>query len=476
MSQKQLDLGPEFKKISQPSRQNKKIQRIIRPIPTISGNQLDLSPEFKKLRIFYDLIAAGNCCQNTEYENKPNKGFRVKYGKPKKPLRVASLFSGIGAFEQALKMLNIQFELAFAGDIDKNVRLAYFANHPKHIHKDNWHTDVIDFAASGAAKKFRNKIDLLVGGPPCQTFSAIGKQEGLNDERGNLIYQFTEVLEQCAPKIFIFENVTAFRSIDNGKVWVEFMKKLNKLGYDSENTYWNIMNAKDYGIPQSRKRIFIIGFKKKEIDYKFPMSWECKQNLQGLLETKDVDSKYFLTKKGVQFVTKQKNLESHRTQVTKEKSGNITNAICQTARQQQNWHGDFVEVSYEDYIKRYELSDKVQKFVMQAGSKNFHVKPETDKKIANALLSTLHKMHRAGIDNYISMSDERKIRRLTPRECLNLMGWVDKKYKPIAFKREHEGEFISDTEVYKQAGNSIVVWLAAQIISTIRFDRLGLSE
>ena len=131
-------------------------------------------------------------------------------------------------------------------------------------------------------------------------------------------------------------------------------------------------------------------------------------------------------------------------------------------------------------MDRYTLSKDVRDFVMEKGSGSFQASPDKDLEVARTILSTSHKMHRAGVDNYIERkkesqkNDELIIRRLTPRECLNLMGWVNKKYEPIDFKLKHKGKVMSDTQLYRQAGNSIVVWVAAQIISTIRFDQLNL--
>ena len=147
----------------------------------------------------------------------------------------------------------------------------------------------------------------------------------------------------------------------------------------------------------------------------------------------------------------------------------------QKANQQFNWHGDFVTVSHDVYLDRYTLSDKVQNFVMEKGSKTFNAKPDTNLSTARTILSTCHKMHRAGVDNYVKRkSRTNKIRRLTPRECFNLMGWVDKNYMPVEFKTEYDGNVISDTQLYRQAGNSVVVWVVAQIISCLRFDQLNI--
>ena len=131
--------------------------------------------------------------------------------------------------------------------------------------------------------------------------------------------------------------------------------------------------------------------------------------------------------------------------------------LCQKANQQFNWHGDFVyddneKKGYDDFLfdvskveEKYYLSEKVKKYVLAGGTKNFKTGVKTDLDVARPLLTTMHKMHRAGVDNYVT-HNKGKIRKLTPRECLRLMGFTD--------------DFIinvSDTQLYRQAGNSIIV-------------------
>ena len=107
-----------------------------------------------------------------------------------------------------------------------------------------------------------------------------------------------------------------------------------------------------------------------------------------------------------------------------------------------------------DVEEKYFLSDLVYKHVMSTGTKNYHVEPEIDLKIARPLLATMHKMHRAGVDNYITYKN--RVRKLTPRECLRLMGYDDS-FKIV----------VSDTQMYKQAGNSIVVDMMIQLLKQI---------
>ncbi|WP_338975877.1 DNA (cytosine-5-)-methyltransferase [Spiroplasma endosymbiont of Monopis laevigella] len=127
-------------------------------------------------------------------------------------LKVATSFSGIGSFEQALKKMDIEHEILFACDNDKYVKETYFANYK--INDNQWYDDVYNIDGS----KFKNKVDIFVGGSPCQSFSSIGFQKGLEDTRGLLIFEFIRLVNEIKPKVFIFENVkggmaTLFRTI-----------------------------------------------------------------------------------------------------------------------------------------------------------------------------------------------------------------------------------------------------------------------
>lgn len=179
---------------------------------------------------------------------------------------------------------------------------------------------------------------------------------------------------------------------------------------------------------------------------------KLKVRMADLLED-NPDSKYYLKEKGITFVTSEKNLKKKYTQI----NGDI--ALCQKANQQFNWHGDFIKVGPKEVEDKYFLSDKVKNYVLATGTKNFYSKPEIDLEVARPLLSTMAKMHRAGVDNYISRGE--KIRKLTPRECLRLMGFSDD-FKIV----------VSDTQMYKQAGNSIVVNNFIRILENIDFKKV----
>jgi DNA (cytosine-5)-methyltransferase 1 len=363
--------------------------------------------------------------------------------RPDAIVRIGTLFSGIGAIEHAFQRLGIRHEIAFAGDIDPHVKRSYFANYPA-LRQQDWHDDITEFSA----KKYRYKIDLLVGGSPCQSFSMVGKRAGLDDTRGTLFYEFARVVDECRPRTFIFENVRGILNHDGGRTWKIILEVFDSLGY---RVFSQTMNSRDYGIPQNRERIFVVGFRKKTSNFSFPEPIPLEHTMQDFLED-FTDSKYYLGDKGVKFVTSSKNRLKRYTQI----SGDI--ALCQKANQQFNWHGDFIfegadsDIDAGEFIfdvneieEKYFLSTKVKNYVLASGTKNFRTSTKTDLPVARPILQSMHKMHRAGVDNYVTYNRGR-IRKLTPRECLRLMGFRDS-FEIV----------VSDTQMYRQAGNSIVV-------------------
>lgn len=382
-----------------------------------------------------------------------------QFSKPNAHIRLGTVFSGIGAIEQAFKRLNLNHKIMFANDIDKFVKQSYFANYD--LDEKDWHTDITKFDAT----PYSNQVDLLVGGSPCQAFSMVGKRLGLEDTRGTLFYDFARVVSETQPKLFIYENVRGLLNHDNGNTWQVVQDVFNGLGY---TLYSQLLNSKDYGIPQHRERIFVIGFKNKPKNgFEFPQPIELEHTMQDFLEDY-TDSKYFLKEKGIKFVTSSKNRQKRYTQI----NGDIM--LCQKANQQFNWHGDFIfeplenESNFDEFVfnvnnveEKYYLSKKVKDYVLASGTKTFRTSTETDLSIARPLLQSMHKMHRAGVDNYVTHNQGR-IRKLTPRECLRLMGFRDD------FKIA-----VSDTQMYRQAGNSIVVDVLIAILKQLDITQYG---
>lgn len=385
----------------------------------------------------------------------------LSFAYPKQTVRLGTLFSGIGAIEHAFQRLGLKFDIAFAGDIDAKCKQSYFANY--RITEDNWFSDVREFDA----KKYKGQVDIIVGGAPCQAFSMVGRRLGFEDARGTLFYEFARVIKEANPKVFIFENVKGLLNHDNGRTWQVIHDIFEELGYD---VHFKVLNSKDYGIPQHRERLFCVGFRKKT-KFVFPAPLPLEYIMYDFLEDY-IDTKYFLREKGVKFVTSHKNREKCYTQI----NGDV--ALCQKRNQQFNWHGDFVyhpvnadalpETEFDEFIfdvrdveEKYYLSEKVAKYVLASGTKNFKTSTKTDLPIARPLLQSMHKMHRAGVDNYVTHKG--RIRKLTPRECMRLMGFKDS-FKIV----------VSDTSAYQQAGNSIVVDVLIAILKQMDITQYGI--
>jgi len=339
----------------------------------------------------------------------------------------------------------------YAGKEEQNkVKKSYLANYKINDDDFHWNVSFLD------GKQYKGEVDLFVGGSPCQSFSLVGKQRGLEDTRGTLFYEYARLVSEIKPKVFIYENVKAVLSNDEGRTWEVMQKVFTDLDYT-----WKpkVLNAKDFGIPQNRERIFVVGFRNDIVEkmkkaFEFPDPVELDKKMQDFL-IDNVSGKYYLPRKGVEFVTDENNLNKRYTQIDGEVS------LCQKKNQQFNWHGDFVfveenkdmEKTMQD-LEKYFLSEKVKKYVLSTGTKGFYSRPEIDLEIARPLLTTMHKMHRAGVDNYVTT--EGRIRKLTPRECLRLMGFCD------SFEIA-----VSDTSMYQQAGNSIVVDVLIAIMTKI---------
>jgi len=371
---------------------------------------------------------------------------------PNANIKIATMFSWIWAIEHSFKRLWVKSEIVFASDIDKFVKESYFTNYG--INDSQWYDDVNDIKG----KKYKWKIDLLVGWSPCQSFSMVWKRKWFDDTRGTLFYEFARVIKESQPKIFIYENVKWLINHDKWNTFEVMKATFDELGYKYS---YKVLNSKDYWIPQHRERIFVIWFKDHKVDFTFPAPIKLEHSMQDFLEDY-TDSKYYLKEKWVKFVTSSKNRKKRYTQI------NWDIAICQKANQQYNWHWDFVfeeanESWFDDFIfnineveEKYYLSEKTKKYVLAYWTKNFRTNNNsTDLEVARPLLQSMHKMHRAWVDNYVT-HNKWKIRKLTPRECLRLMWFWDD------FKQN-----VSDTQMYRQAWNSIVVDVLIAILLEI---------
>ena len=206
-------------------------------------------------------------------------------------MKVLSLFSGIGAFEKALDRLNIDYELVAFSEIDKYATKSYCA-----IHGVDESMNLGDITKVDENSLPKN-IDLITYGFPCQDISLAGKQKGMfNDDgtqtRSGLFFEALRIIEATKPEIAIAENV---KNLTGKKFKEQFelvLKSLEEAGYSN---YWKVLNAKDYGIPQNRERVFIISIR-KDIDkgYEFPKPFPLQLRLKDMLDD-EVDEKYYLS-------------------------------------------------------------------------------------------------------------------------------------------------------------------------------------
>lgn len=376
-------------------------------------------------------------------------------------IKLATLFSGIGAVEQSLIRMGIEHEIVFAcdnGDIEIDidieqekkrvfsmkskkekkeyvdglyrsksrktnyVKQSYLANY--NIKDEAFYADVrlLD------GNDYKNEIDLLVGGSPCQSFSSVGFRGGLEDVRGTLFYEYARIVEETQPKVFIYENVRGLTTHDDGRTWKK-MKKVFVETLHYKITEPRVLNAADYGIPQNRRRLFVIGIREdiKCKNFEYPKEIGV-ENLpfyvQDVLEN---NCKYSKSNYNFDYDRKTGKI------IIKQMKGKVDS--------------------------KYTLTPKVRDYCLKTGTKNFRTSTQTDLPIARTLLRTMTQHHRAGVDNYITVKETREgkeIRSLTERECLRLMGYPDS-FKIV----------VSTQQMLKQAGNSIVVDVMMAILQEI---------
>lgn len=194
-----------------------------------------------------------------------------------KKIKLLSLFSGIGAFEEALKEIGIDFDLVNYCEFDDKIAKCYSLIHNEPLSKNLGDINKVDETSLP-------DFDLMTFGFPCQTFSIAGKREGFNDEtRGNLFFESVRIAKYKQPKYMIIENVKGLLSHDKGETFRIVIETLNKIGY---NTYWKVIKSTDFDIPQARERVFIVCIR-KDIDNKnfnFPEGRQTDKTVKDILE------------------------------------------------------------------------------------------------------------------------------------------------------------------------------------------------
>lgn len=380
-----------------------------------------------------------------------------------KELKILSLFSGIGAFEKALYNINIDYKLIGFSEIDKYAIKSYCAIHGIDEKLNLGDITKIDI------EKLPRFIDIITHGSPCQDFSIAGKQTGGDagtNTRSSLMWNTVEIVKWCLPKYVIWENVRNILSPKHIHNFNKYIETLNELGY---NNYYEVLNAKDYGVPQNRERIYTISIR-KDIDngrFKFPEKEVLHFRLKDILEA-EVDEKYYLSErmvngfirhnekhkqKGTGFIWKAKNEKDIANTLRANAS------LCPTDNTIKVIGN--LNIKGQDSIKRVYASEGISPTLtnMQGGNRQPKIevigqasnegsqagKVYSDKGLSPSLCAGTHGYSMGNIQT------NTRIRRLTPKECWELMGFSNKDFEKAA------NIPTSDTQLYKQAGNSIVV-------------------
>ena len=213
-------------------------------------------------------------------------------------LKLLSLFTGIGAFEKALEKLSINYELVGFSEIDKFAIKSYCTIHNVPENKNLGDITKIDIANIP-------EFDIMTWGFPCQDISIAGRMEGIKEgTRSGLFYEGYKILKAKMPKYSIIENVKNLTSQRFKEQFNAILKDIEQLGYTN---YWKVLNAKDYGVPQNRERVFIVSIRNDiKSEFEFPLPVELKIKLKDILED-SVDEKFYLSENGLGRLIKKNN-------------------------------------------------------------------------------------------------------------------------------------------------------------------------
>lgn len=276
-------------------------------------------------------------------------------------MRVVSLFSGIGGLDQGF--IDAGYDVIWANDFDKYAAETYNNNYPGGIMHFG---DINEIPLDEIPEH-----EVLIGGFPCQPFSMMGEQRGFEDTRGTLFFRIAEIINYqiekgSAPRVIVLENVRRLLTHDSKRTFATIKRVLEEMGY---RVFYEVLNSADYGVPQTRNRLFIVCFRNPDIEFSFPEPQKLRMTMHDILE-KEVDDKYY-------------------------------------------------------------LSDRIKPTILSDGTGGYVAKSEINQSPARPLCATMMKMHRACQDNYYSddyilgNGNHDRIRKLTPRECARLQGFDD---------------------------------------------------
>lgn len=332
-------------------------------------------------------------------------------------MKYAELFSGIGGFRHAADLISkdthVRLKCCAFSEIDIHALKTYESNY--NLKGETHMNNIVDFTSEKRRIKQLEDFTLLLGGFPCQAFSLLGKQLGLEDERGKILFSIHELLAKKKPEFVVLENVRNILQHNRG----ETLKKILDFFKGHRYKYVNyvLLDTQNFGLPQRRARVFFVCSKKKL----------------------DID----LSEEAI--VCNFNSLKKHSLNIYKNVRAVLDKKVDQ----------------------KYYLSEKIKHTILADGSKSFRSKSQIDLDVARTLTATMVKMHRACQDNYYSddfilknysHKDTAKeilfktpVRKLTPWEALKLQGFN------IKFYQNAINSGVSEHQLYKQAGNALSV-------------------
>jgi len=331
-------------------------------------------------------------------------------------MKYFSLFSGVGGFELGI---GNKGECVGFSEIDKYASQVLKYNFPEvknygDITKINW-SEVPDF-------------DLLVGGSPCQDFSIAGKRAGIEGERSGLVWEYIRCLKEKNPRYFIWENVKGVMSSRNGFDFANILTVFSETGY---SLWWQVLNAKDFGVPQNRERIFICGFRDGS------------------------PREIFFERSNDELYYKQGTSQGR--------------CILKSPIRSQGDKPMIIDDFYPDRVREFgDVSPTLRQG--RSGLKVKHVDRQTGEwhteqtETAGALTATMYEGINA--DGRTGAIDNNRIRRLTPTECERLMGWPDNWTKYGIDEKGNKVE-ISDSQRYKMCGNGVASRVICELVKTL---------
>lgn len=410
-------------------------------------------------------------------------------------IKLLSLFSGIGAFEKALERQGIEYQLVNYCEIDKYASKAYSL-----IHNVSEQMNLGDITKIDTLEMDDN-VDFITYGFPCQDISLAGKQKGFEQNgeltRSGLFFEALRIIEDLQPKVAICENVKNLTSKKFSKEFGIVLQSLEEAGY---NNYWQVLNAKDYGIPQNRERVFIVSIR-KDIDngsFEFPKPFELELRLKDMLEDQ-VDEKYYLSEdiqkrfkftddtftKSIVGTTKPDFRTIGQRDLVYQENG-VMGALVATDYKQPKqiletkrlggvfdtekskhqagsvWDKDGLSPTLDTMQGGWRQPCILVKENNKAGYKVAHegdginISSRMKWQRGNVQKQSCQTITTFGDNDRGVVTTDYRIRKLTPRECFRLMGFDDSDFDKV------EGK-MSNTQLYKQAGNSIVVNVLEEI-------------